>query len=177
MQAIRPCLDSLPKLRRDSDRCIADAGTSALVLKQAVHPDVPVYPKYVRAKILRGMHLVQPVEGRAFKTNYTFCSQVSDCDQSHVACLLVSDKVSLQVDVGGAIPPFVMNILTTQDSLKVIVQLLVSWHSHVAPKDMTDAPCALQSRSVYGSFGKGSKKKKAMNAVEYCVTDTLDAAT
>eukprot|EP00966_Prymnesium_polylepis_P192971 4472750-Prymnesium_polylepis.1 len=51
-------------------------GATALLLRHADHPEAPVYPKYVRAKILRGMHLVQPVRGSPGKANYTFCSQV-----------------------------------------------------------------------------------------------------
>ncbi|KAL1514822.1 hypothetical protein AB1Y20_003907 [Prymnesium parvum] len=78
------------------------SGATALLLQHAEHPDVPVYSEYVRAKILRGMHLIQPVEGCPGKSNFTLCTQV---------------------DAGGIIPSFVMNIITTQDSLQFMDRL------------------------------------------------------
>lgn len=57
-------------------------GASALLLRHAVHPAAPKDPNYVRAKILRGMHLVQPVNGSPGKANYTFCTQVRFSNES-----------------------------------------------------------------------------------------------
>ena len=77
-------------------------GASALLLQHAVHPSAPLERNYVRAKILRGMHLVQPVEGQPGKSNFTCMNQV---------------------DAGGAIPPFVMNMVTTLDSVQFVSRL------------------------------------------------------
>ena len=53
-----------------------------LLLQHATHPDAPALPNVVRAKILRGMHLVQPVRGSPGKANFTFCQQVTGCHAS-----------------------------------------------------------------------------------------------
>ena len=54
------------------------SGGTVLMLRAVDHADKPLSSKYVRARILRGMHLVQPVHGAAGKTNFTFTQQV-DC--------------------------------------------------------------------------------------------------
>jgi hypothetical protein len=75
------------------------SGGTVLMLRAVDHSEKPVASKYVRARILRGMHLVQPVHGAAGKTNFTFTQQV---------------------DCGGAVPAWLMNILITQDAVQFI---------------------------------------------------------
>ena len=79
-----------------------DAGGTVLVLHAVDHRDKPVTPDFVRAKILRGMHLVQPMAGQAGKTNFTFTQQIN---------------------AGGALPAWLMNVLITQDSLQFVQRL------------------------------------------------------
>ena len=56
----------------------------------------------VRAKILRGMHLVQPIDKKPGLTNFTFTQQVN---------------------AGGVIPAWLMNTLVAQDSVVFIKRL------------------------------------------------------
>lgn len=79
-----------------------DAGGTVLVLHAVDHRDKPVSPDFVRAKILRGMHLVQPMAGHASKTNFTFTQQIN---------------------AGGALPAWLMNVLITQDSVQFVQRL------------------------------------------------------
>ena len=51
-------------------------GGTALLLRAVSHPDMPPRSTHVRAKILRGMHYVQPVMQRPSVTNFTFTQQV-----------------------------------------------------------------------------------------------------
>ena len=51
------------------------AGASALLLRAATHPDAPSEPGYVRARILKGMHLVQPIHGQPGRSNFTTVTQ------------------------------------------------------------------------------------------------------
>ena len=78
------------------------SGGTVLMLRAVDHADKPLSSKYVRARILRGMHLVQPVHGAAGKTNFTFTQQV---------------------DCGGALPAWLMNILITQDAVQFIERI------------------------------------------------------
>ena len=78
------------------------SGGTVLMLRAVEHADKPLSSKYVRARILRGMHLVQPVHGAAGKTNFTFTQQV---------------------DCGGALPAWLMNILITQDAVQFIERI------------------------------------------------------
>ena len=77
-------------------------GTSVLVLHAVDHDDKPVTSAFVRAKILRGMHLMQPVPRAAGKTNFTFTQQIN---------------------AGGIIPAWLMNALIAQDAVQFVQRL------------------------------------------------------
>jgi len=77
-------------------------GGTALLLEAVEHPAMPVRAGFVRAKIIKGMHLVQPVAGKPSMTNFTFTQQVN---------------------AGGVLPAWLMNTLIAQDSV-VFVQRL-----------------------------------------------------
>lgn len=79
-----------------------NAGGTVLVLHAVDHPDKPVTPDFVRAEIIRGMHLVQPMAEHAGKTNFTFTQQIN---------------------AGGALPAWLMNVLITQDSVQFVQRL------------------------------------------------------
>ena len=67
-----------------------------LLLRAVDHAKMPPQKEYVRAQILRGMNLMQPVAGRPDQTNFTFCTHVN---------------------TGGIVPAWLMNVLITQDSV------------------------------------------------------------
>jgi len=71
-------------------------GGTALLLRAVSHPDMPPRSTHVRAKILRGMHYVQPVMQRPSVTNFTFTQQVN---------------------AGGVLPAWLMNTLIAQDAV------------------------------------------------------------
>jgi len=77
-------------------RAVPNLGGTALLLQAVDHPQMPPRPDYVRAKILRGMHLVQPVHKKPGLTNFTFTQQVN---------------------AGGALPAWLMNTLMARDSV------------------------------------------------------------
>jgi hypothetical protein len=74
-------------------------GGVALLLRATTHPAMPPRPGYVRAKIVRGATVMQPVHGAPGVTNFT---------------------ITQQVDAGGVIPPSVLNSLMTQDSVNLV---------------------------------------------------------
>lgn len=80
-------------------------GGSALLLHAIEHPDMPPRPGYVRAQLIRGVTLMQSVPRQPGMTNFTFTQQV---------------------DAGGIIPPWLMNILITQDSVNFIKRVGVA---------------------------------------------------
>ena len=78
-----------------------DGGT-VLLLRAVDHAKMPPQKEYVRAQILRGMNLMQPVAGRPDQTNFTFCTHVN---------------------TGGIVPAWLMNVLITQDSVAFLKRL------------------------------------------------------
>jgi hypothetical protein len=83
-------------------RPLPTLGGTALLLKAVEHPAMPVRQGYVRAKILRGMHLVQPVQGNVAVANFTFTQQIN---------------------VGGIIPAWLINQLIAQDAVTFVKRL------------------------------------------------------
>ena len=79
------------------------AGGGTLVLQRAVkHPSMPKRKGYVRAEILRGTFIVQPVKGSPAYTNFTFTQQIN---------------------AGGIIPAWLMNQLVAQDAVQLLLRL------------------------------------------------------
>ena len=70
-----------------------------LLLQAIEHPAMPPRRGFVRAKLIRGITLMQPVRGQPGTTNFTFTQQV---------------------DAGGVIPAWLMNVLITQDAVNFI---------------------------------------------------------
>lgn len=93
--------DTLTRVSRRKLGPELDGGT-VLILHAAEHADAPVLDECVRAKIIRGMHLVQPVAGKPQQTNFTFTQQV---------------------DAGGIVPASLMNLLITRDSVQFVQRL------------------------------------------------------
>jgi len=87
---------------RVTRRELPTLGGTVLLLEAVEHPAMPVRHGFVRAKILKGMHLVQPVASDPKVTNFTFLQQVN---------------------AGGAVPAWLMNTLIAQDAV-VFVQRL-----------------------------------------------------
>lgn len=88
-------------VRRELSQLKPMGGTA--ILQQAVaHPAMPPRSGYVRAEILRGVFVVQPVRGNARVTNFTF---------------------SQQVKVGGIVPAWLMNTLIAQDAVVFVKRL------------------------------------------------------
>lgn len=83
-------------------REVPGLGGTALILNSIDHPDMPPRSTHVRAKIIRGMHYVQPVNRQPGRTNFTFTQQVN---------------------AGGAVPAWLMNSLIAQDSISFIERL------------------------------------------------------
>lgn len=77
-------------------------GGTAVLQRAVTHSAMPTRPGYVRAEILRGMFLVQPVKRRPGVTNFTFTQQVN---------------------VGGIIPPWLMNQLVAQDAIQLLKRI------------------------------------------------------
>jgi len=90
---------------RVAKREVPNLGGTALLLQAVDHPAMPPHPDYVRAKILRGMHLVQPVHQKPGQTNFTFTQQVN---------------------AGGVLPAWLMNTLMARDSVVFIQRLEAS---------------------------------------------------
>jgi len=80
-------------------------GGYALMLHAVEHADMPPRPGFVRARLLRGVTLMQPVPHQAGVTNFTFTQQV---------------------DVGGVIPNWMLNILITQDAVDFVKRIGVA---------------------------------------------------
>jgi hypothetical protein len=94
---VRP-RDTVSLISRRSVR----GGGIAFFQDAMVHPLTPPLRGIVRAKILRGMFLVQAVPGPATITNFTFCQQV---------------------DAGGVLPAWVMNRLITGEAVSFLQRL------------------------------------------------------
>lgn len=75
---------------------------TVLVLHAVQHRGAPPDKAYVRAKIMRGVHCVQPLDSNRRYTNFTFTQHV---------------------DCGGIIPAWVMNMLVTVDSVQFVQRL------------------------------------------------------
>jgi hypothetical protein len=75
---------------------------TAILLKAVKHHEMPVRSGYVRAEIMRGMHLIQPMKGDPSKTNFTFTQHIN---------------------TGGVIPAWLMNTLVTQDAVTFVKRL------------------------------------------------------
>ena len=75
------------------------AGGAVLLLRAVEHPAMPPRRGYVRARVLRGMTVMQPVPGRPGMTNFTFTQQI---------------------DVGGIAPPWIVNQLITRDAVSFV---------------------------------------------------------
>ena len=97
----RTKIPSVTTVTRVAERQLGN-GTSVLVLHAVDHDDKPVTSAFVRAKILRGMHLMQPVPRAAGKTNFTFTQQIN---------------------AGGIIPAWLMNALIAQDAVQFVQRL------------------------------------------------------
>lgn len=81
----------------------ASAGGGNVVLQRAVkHPSMPKRSGYVRAEVLRGMFVVQPVEGSPGLTNFTFTQQIN---------------------VGGLPPAWLINQLVANDGVQLFTRL------------------------------------------------------
>ena len=87
---------------RVAERELPTVGGTALILHAVDHPAMPPRSDFVRAKILRGMHLVQPVANQPGVTNFTFTQQVN---------------------AGGIIPAWLMNTLIAQDAVTFVRRL------------------------------------------------------
>jgi len=94
---VRP-RDTVSLISRRSVR----GGGVAFFQDAMVHPAAPPLRGIVRAKILRGMFLIQAVPGSATRANFTFCQQV---------------------DAGGVIPAWVMNRLITGEAISFLQRL------------------------------------------------------
>jgi len=77
-------------------------GGSVLLLGAAEHPAMPPRRGFVRARLIRGLTLMQPVPHQPGVTNFTFTQQV---------------------DAGGVIPAWLMNVLIAQDSVNFITRV------------------------------------------------------
>ena len=75
---------------------------AAMVLESVQHPAMPEREGFTRTKILKGLHLVQEVPGKPSLTNFTFTQQV---------------------DAGGRVPAWVMNMLIAQDAVGFVERL------------------------------------------------------
>jgi len=62
---------------------LPEMGATALIMKAVEHHDAPQVPGVVRAKVLRGLHLLQSIPGSPHKTNFTmtqhFCPGSINC--------------------------------------------------------------------------------------------------
>ena len=83
-------------------RELAPAAGTAIVQQAVEHPDMPPRKGYVRAKVLRGVFLIQPVKGQPKMTNFTFTQQV---------------------DAGGIVPAWLMNSLVAQDAVVFVKRI------------------------------------------------------
>ena len=77
-------------------------GGTVFILHAVDHAAMPARPEYVRAKILRGMHLMQPVASQPNLVNFTFTQQVN---------------------CGGILPAWLMNVLITQDAVQFVTRV------------------------------------------------------
>ena len=71
-------------------------GGTAILQRAVKHPAMPPRSGYIRAEILRGIFLVQPVARQPGMTNFTFTQQVN---------------------AGGIVPAWLMNTLVAQDAV------------------------------------------------------------
>jgi hypothetical protein len=77
----------------------APIGGSALLMQPVTHPDAPPQSGFVRARVVRGIFLMQPVPHNPGLTNFTFAQQI---------------------DVGGLIPAWLMNRIVAQDAVNLV---------------------------------------------------------
>jgi len=94
---------------RDTVTCVAfrelPDGVLALILNAVDHPAMPPRSGYVRAKIITGTFIMEPVRRQPGKTNFT---------------------MSQQVNAGGIIPAWCMNSLMAQDAVQFVKRLDVA---------------------------------------------------
>lgn len=75
---------------------------TVFVLRSMLHPAVPVFPNCVRAEIISGMNLVQPVEGEPGQCRFTFTQHG---------------------DPGGAIPAWIINKLVSREAVQFVARI------------------------------------------------------
>ena len=80
----------------------AVGGGTAVFQRAVKHPDMPKKSGVVRAEILRGMFLIQPVAKQPGVTNFTFTQQLN---------------------CGGIVPAWLMNQLIAQDGVALVQRL------------------------------------------------------
>ncbi len=76
-------------------------GASIFLQRAVEHPDAPRHKGFVRAKIIRGVFIVQPTASKG-ETNFTF---------------------SQQVDAGGFVPAWVLNRLVAGEAVQFVSRL------------------------------------------------------
>jgi len=74
-------------------------GGTVFLLSAVEHPDVPPSNDVVRAKIISGMHLIEPVPSRRRAAKFTFTQQVN---------------------LGGIVPAWMVNILVTREAVQFV---------------------------------------------------------
>lgn len=74
-------------------------GGAVLLLRAVEHPAQPPRRGYVRARVIRGVTLMQPVPRQPGVTNFTF---------------------TLQSDAGGVVPAWAMNVLLAKDAVSFV---------------------------------------------------------
>ena len=87
-----------------AERAVPEAagGGTALLLRAVEHPAMRPRKSHVRAKVLRGMHLIQPVRGAPHRTNFT---------------------LTQHIDTGGVVPAWLMNTILAQDAVLFVKRL------------------------------------------------------
>ena len=102
------------------------------MLRAVDHAAKPVSSDYVRAKILRGMHLVQPVKG---SVSHGGARTLGTRAEQRLSLLLtppvaVSSQpgktnftFTQQINTGGVIPAWLMNVLITQDAVQFVKRI------------------------------------------------------
>lgn len=77
-------------------------GSTVLILHAVEHKKAPQEKGVVRAQIMRGMYLMQPIENQPTRTNFTFTQHI---------------------DVGAYVPSWLMNTIITKDAVNFVKRL------------------------------------------------------
>lgn len=80
----------------------APLGGSALLMHAVTHPAAPPIKGHVRAKVMRGVWVMQPVPRKPGLTNFTFAQQI---------------------DAGGVVPAWLMNRVVAKDAVQFFTRL------------------------------------------------------